>query len=168
MPPELPALPPPTRTFSHPPACRQAHGKIVEYCVANTQIFRGRNSPRCILKRKNRNVRLLPIYYGVPGFSHDFFTIHFLCGLYTLWLTHSGSLPGVKSCQCNPYVTPHLFWKSGGGRLCRVVRHIVDNFSIDTAGHLAARPKSTRISGIRLYCVKSHESDHNELAHCKT
>jgi hypothetical protein len=52
---------------------------------------------------------------------------------------------------------------SGAGRLCRVVRHIADTFSIDTAGHVAARPKLTRISEIRFYRVKSRESETRPL-----
>jgi hypothetical protein len=32
-------------------------------------------------------------------------------------------------------ITPLPFWMSGGGRLCQVIRHIANHFSIDTAGH---------------------------------
>jgi hypothetical protein len=44
-----------------------------------------------------------------------------------------------------------------------VIRHIADHFWINTAGHVTARPKLTRISKIRLYRGKSCESENHKI-----
>jgi hypothetical protein len=53
---------------------------------------------------------------------------------------------------------------SGGGRFCRVIRHIADHFWINTAGHVTARPNLPQISKSRLCRGKSRESETSPLS----
>jgi hypothetical protein len=48
---------------------------------------------------------------------------------------------------------------SGGGRFCRVIRHIADHFSINTANYATAEQNLPRISKSRLCRGKSRESE---------
>jgi hypothetical protein len=52
---------------------------------------------------------------------------------------------------------------SGGGRFCRVIRHIADHFWINTADYVTAEWNFPPPSKIRLYRGKSLESETRPL-----
>jgi hypothetical protein len=54
---------------------------------------------------------------------------------------------------------------SGGGRFCRVIRHIADHFWINTADYVTAEQNLPQISKSRLCRGKSRESETRPLAH---
>jgi hypothetical protein len=55
--------------------------------------------------------------------------------------------------------SPDFFCMSGGGRFCRVMRHIADHFWINTADYVTAEWNLPRISKSRLCRGKSRESE---------
>jgi hypothetical protein len=117
-------MPPlPHRTSPHPLASRQAHGPELPPArpEEQKQHYLGVTLPRFCHGMAfsgafcNGKIGTLPaksidgcrFITGRPVFHTIYFYIfiHFPCGLSTFWPTHSGSLPGVKSPQCNPYIT---------------------------------------------------------------
>jgi hypothetical protein len=52
---------------------------------------------------------------------------------------------------------------SGGGRFCRVIRHIADHFWINTADYVMAERNLPPTTKIRLYRGKSRESETSPL-----